>query len=419
MSILTPSSLEKQYPNTGKNTVEISDSELQKQYEQNDKVQSQLTFDKTIEKNIQDQEAEILKQKVLGIESAEINIANIDLQVFNKSLFKILSTHFKDNGNAIKFQNNWQEFNTLWDFCINLKKTEKNDIDFLQKLALSIHKIPVNAFGISFDTASELWWLNCSGAASLFQSLVEVLCSSKVKSYLTTPYWHACNIVEIDDKTYFFDSRNGNFSDVSSYIFCEEISETMKIWRLKTPIPWISRTTFPAYIDSTYARTSNYIWNLIAADELVNWTLSKDDILNNIPIEEKEKIKKEALWLLNAWVKIPKNELEKLVSFFNEIKKIEETDLWYKNDRETFSRDLSISFTENESKIIDKHLQHNKEDLLQFIIYKNKDYDFWDEHVSKKIVEYKKKLHDFRDIMGMNDKQRYDYINTVLNKKKD
>ena len=106
MSILTPSSLEKQYPNTGKNTVEISDSELQKQYEQNDKVQSQLTFDKTIEKNIQDQEAKMLKQKLLGIESAEINIANIDLQVFNKSLFKILSTHFKDNGNAIKFQNN-------------------------------------------------------------------------------------------------------------------------------------------------------------------------------------------------------------------------------------------------------------------------------------------------------------------------
>lgn len=420
MSMLSPSSVEKQHQSTGKNTVEISDVELQKKMTEIDKVQAQFKQEKMKQKNKQELEAEILKQKLLGLDVLDIpkGINNIDLKVFKNSLPKILSTHFIHDGNTIKFQNNWQEFDIFWDFCINLRKTEKNDIAFLQKLALGIQKIPVNGFGISFDTADELWWLNCSGSASLFQSLVEEFCSNEVKSYLTTPYWHACNIVEYDNKTYFFDSRNGNFSDISSNVSSEMISEKIKIWRLRTPIPWISRTTFPAYTDSRYARMSNYVWNLISAHELADWTLSKDDILNNIPIEEKEKIKKEALWLLNKWITLSKNELDEFTSFFNEIKKIEETDLWYKKDREMFSKGVSISFTNREYEIIKKHLQDNREEILQFMI--NKDingYNFWEENITKKIMEYKEKLHNFRDIMWMNDKQRYDYINTVLNNK--
>lgn len=291
MSMLSPSSVEKQHQSTGKNTVEISDVELQKKMTEIDKVQAQFKQEKMKQKNKQELEAEILKQKLLGLDVLDIpkGINNIDLKVFKNSLPKILSTHFIHDGNTIKFQNNWQEFDIFWDFCINLRKTEKNDIAFLQKLALGIQKIPVNGFGISFDTADELWWLNCSGSASLFQSLVEEFCSNEVKSYLTTPYWHACNIVEYDNKTYFFDSRNGNFSDISSNVSSEMISEKIKIWRLRTPIPWISRTTFPAYTDSRYARMSNYVWNLISAHELADWTLSKDDILNNIPIEEKDR----------------------------------------------------------------------------------------------------------------------------------
>lgn len=420
MSILNQSSVETQYQNTSKNTVEISDIALQAQKEQRDKLQVQLSFEQAIEKDIKNQESEILKKELLDRKDTEIDTMDTDLQVFKKSLAKLLSTHFRESDSIIKFSNNGKEFDTFWDFCIDLRNTEKDDIEFLKKLTLGIHKIPTNAFGISFDAASKLWWLNCSGAASLFQSIVEISCNDKIKSYLTTPYWHACNIVEVDDKTYFFDSRNGNFSDISTYVSCEKISETIKIWRLNTPIPWISRTTFPAYVDSKYARTSNYIWNIIAANELVNWTLPKDDILNNIPIEQKEKIKKEAQWFLNLWSKLPQNELEKLASFFSEINKIAETDIWYNNDRKMLSWDLSLSLTDNERNTIKTYLQYNRENILQFIIDKNiKDYNFWEEGLNKKILEYKKKLHDFWDIVWINDKQRYEYINTLLNNKKD
>ncbi|HNG97430.1 MAG TPA: hypothetical protein PLW93_04125, partial [Candidatus Absconditabacterales bacterium] len=62
MSMLTPSSLEKQYPNTGKNTVEISDAEIKGKEEKNTIVQYQLAEENAIQKSEQENKVKILKQ---------------------------------------------------------------------------------------------------------------------------------------------------------------------------------------------------------------------------------------------------------------------------------------------------------------------------------------------------------------------
>lgn len=64
MSILSQTSAESLHPNTGKNTVEISDAELKAREDKVTIVQSQLAEEKAVQKSKQEDEVERLKQEL-------------------------------------------------------------------------------------------------------------------------------------------------------------------------------------------------------------------------------------------------------------------------------------------------------------------------------------------------------------------
>lgn len=91
MSMLTPSSLEKQYPNTGKNTVEISDAEIKGKEEKNTIVQYQLAEENAIQKSEQENKVKILKQALwVNTEFQE----SINSKVYYHGTMKDLSQWF-------------------------------------------------------------------------------------------------------------------------------------------------------------------------------------------------------------------------------------------------------------------------------------------------------------------------------------